>query len=293
MTKMTIPARAKNKGSSCFRFPEHTEAFVATLNILWKLNSTYICWKISNMWSSSHWKITENIKNKNKNYISEKFWKESVLKCVLKSLSLKFLWKVEKCISIQMQSKLLISVVHLCVFPNQDFPLKASHVCNSWQFWLVGMRETSVHAHKQKWQRTTLFHSCEMKLTLQAFKCSKPKILFSWLDFKMVSRSLNLIYWAKVLTDHPKNCDNVFVVQYFGTNFVTFNENTMWHQSCSSAGIWHSACSLRMRIHIKPLKCMFNSRNDLNRNSNHRNLNTNVFSLNWLPTVKTYGGKQS
>ena len=87
------------------------------------------------------------------------------------------------------------------------------------------------------------------------------------------------IYWAKVLTDHPKNCDNVFVVQYFGMNFGTFNENTIWYQSCASAGIWHSACSLRMRKHTKPLKCTCNSRNDLNRNSNHRNLKNNVFAL--------------
>ena len=87
------------------------------------------------------------------------------------------------------------------------------------------------------------------------------------------------IYWAKVLTDYPKNCDNVFVVQYFGMNFGTFNENTVWHQSCASAGIWHSVCSLRMRKHTKPLKCMCNSRNDLNRNSNNRNLKNNVFAL--------------
>ena len=93
------------------------------------------------------------------------------------------------------------------------------------------------------------------------------------------------IYWAKVLTDHPKNCDNCFVVQYFGLNFGTINENTNWHQSYTSAGIWHSACSLRMRIHIKPLKCTCNSRNDLNLNSNHGNLNNNVFFvkmiINW------------
>ena len=87
------------------------------------------------------------------------------------------------------------------------------------------------------------------------------------------------IYWAKVLTDHPKNCDSVFVVQYFGMNFGIFNENTIWHQSCASAGIWHSACSLRMRKHTKPLKSTCNSRNDLNRNSNHRNLKTNAFAL--------------
>ena len=24
------------------------------------------------------------------------------------------------------------------------------------------------------------------------------------------------VYWAKILTDHPKNCDDFFVVQYFG-----------------------------------------------------------------------------
>ena len=91
----------------------------------------------------------------------------------------------------------------------------------------------------------------------------------------------NIIYWAKGLTDHPKNCDNVFVVQYFGMNFGTFNENTIWHQSCASAGIWHSACSLRLRKHTKPLKCTRNSRNDLKRNSNHRNLKNTVFALKW------------
>ena len=86
------------------------------------------------------------------------------------------------------------------------------------------------------------------------------------------------IYRAKVLTDHPKNCDN-FVVQYFGLTFGTLNENTIWHQSCASAGILHSVCSLRMCIHIKPFKRMCNSRNNLNLNSNHGNLNNNVFSL--------------
>ena len=97
---------------------------------------------------------------------------------------------------------------------------------------------------------------------------------------KRIFLSLNSNYTGpKILTDHPKNCDNVFVVQYFGTNFGTFNENTIWHQSCASAGIWHSVCSLRMHKHTKPLKCTYNSRNDLNRNSNHRNLKNNVFAL--------------
>ena len=86
------------------------------------------------------------------------------------------------------------------------------------------------------------------------------------------------IYWAKVLIDHPQKCNNVFVFQYFGMNFRTLNENTIRHQSCASVEIWHSACSLRMCIHTKPLKCTCNSRNDLNRNSNHRNINNNVFS---------------
>ena len=80
------------------------------------------------------------------------------------------------------------------------------------------------------------------------------------------------IYWAKVLTDHQKNCDNCFVIQSFGMNFGTLYENKLWHQSCVAAGIWHSACSLRMRIHIKTLKCMCNLRNDLNLISNHGNL---------------------
>ena len=91
-------------------------------------------------------------------------------------------------------------------------------------------------------------------------------------------------YIGPFLTDHPKNCDNVFVVQYFGMNFGTFNENTDWHQSCASAGIWHSVCSLHMRIHIKPLKCTCISKNDLNRNFNHRNLNNNAFPLKWHST---------
>ena len=63
-----------------------------------------------------------------------------------------------------------------------------------------------------------------------------------------------------------------FVVQYLEMNFGTLNENTIWHQSCASAEIWHSECSLRMRIHIKPLKCKCDERNDLNLNSNHGNL---------------------
>ena len=105
------------------------------------------------------------------------------------------------------------------------------------------------------------------------------------------------IYCAKVLTDHPKNCENYFVVQYFGMNFGTLNENTNWHQSRAPAIIWYSGCRLRMRIHITPLKYMCNSRIDLNLNSNHGNLNNNVFfvkmTINGLTTVKTYGGKLS
>ena len=58
-------------------------------------------------------------------------------------------------------------------------------------------------------------------------------------------------------------------------NSGILNENTIWHQSCASAGIWHSACSLR--VNMKPLKCTCNSRNDLNLNSNHGNLNNRVF----------------
>ena len=100
------------------------------------------------------------------------------------------------------------------------------------------------------------------------------------------------IYWAKVLADHTKNCDYVF-----GLNFETFNENTIWYQSCASAGTWHSACRLCMRIHIKHLKYTCNSRNNFNRNSNHKNLNNSVFSpvkmaLYWLTSIKTCGGKR-
>ena len=51
-----------------------------------------------------------------------------------------------------------------------------------------------------------------------------------------------------------------------------------------------------MRIYIKPLKRMCNSRNDFNLNSNHWNSNNNVFffkmTINWLTTGKTYGGKR-
>ena len=50
-------------------------------------------------------------------------------------------------------------------------------------------------------------------------------------------KTYKYIYWAKILNDHPKNCDNVFVVQYFRMNFGTLNENTIWHQSCASVGI--------------------------------------------------------
>ena len=89
---------------------------------------------------------------------------------------------------------------------------------------------------------------------------------------RLCSNQFTSYYWAKILTDHPKNCDNVFVVQYFGMNFGTLNENTVWHQSCASVGICHSACSLRMRIYIKPLICTCNARNDLNRNSNQQRL---------------------
>ena len=76
-----------------------------------------------------------------------------------------------------------------------------------------------------------------------------------------------VLYWAKVLTDHPKSCDNCFVVQYFGMNFITLNENTIWYKSYASPGIWHSACSLCMCIHRKPLKRKCNLSNDLNLNS--------------------------
>ena len=34
----------------------------------------------------------------------------------------------------------------------------------------------------------------------------------------------HIIYLAKVLTDHPKNCNNFFVVQYFGMNFGALND---------------------------------------------------------------------
>ena len=33
------------------------------------------------------------------------------------------------------------------------------------------------------------------------------------------------VYWAEVLTDHPKNCDDFFVVQYFGIVHHTLNRN--------------------------------------------------------------------
>ena len=103
------------------------------------------------------------------------------------------------------------------------------------------------------------------------------------LDLANLTKYLGTIstamYWAKVLIDHPNNRDICFVVKYFEMNFGILNENTVWHQSCASAGIWYSSCSLRMRIHIKPLKCICNSRNDLNLNSNHRNVINNVFAL--------------
>ena len=34
------------------------------------------------------------------------------------------------------------------------------------------------------------------------------------------------VYWAKVLTDHQKNCDNAFVAEYFAMTFGTLNDDT-------------------------------------------------------------------
>ena len=39
----------------------------------------------------------------------------------------------------------------------------------------------------------------------------------------MCRRPLHELYWAKVLTDHPKKCDNFFVIEYFGMTFRTLN----------------------------------------------------------------------
>ena len=82
-----------------------------------------------------------------------------------------------------------------------------------------------------------------------------PKKRRAFLELSIFSYCAEHIYWAKVLTDHLNNYDNVYVVQYLETNFGALNEKTIWHQSSARAGIWHSACSLHMRIHIKPLKC--------------------------------------
>ena len=95
------------------------------------------------------------------------------------------------------------------------------------------------------------------------------------------------IYWAKVLIDHPKNCDNFFVAEYFGKRFGTLNDDTIYLQSHASAWIWHSACSLRMRIHIKPSKCMCNSRNAFHRNFIHRNCS----KWQLIHSSKTMAGK--
>ena len=57
---------------------------------------------------------------------------------------------------------------------------------------------------------------------------------FTWLSGNIYSQKSK---------DHPKSCDNYFVVQYFEINFGTLNESTIKHQSCASAGIWHSACT--------------------------------------------------
>ena len=119
---------------------------------------------------------------------------------------------------------------------------------------------------------------CILSVFIQVWLCQVSwvwKILHSHID------SVNYVglhvYWAKVLTDQPKICDNCFVVKYFETNFGTLNENAVWHQSCAWAGIWHSSCSLRWRVHIKPLKCTCNSRKNLYLNSNHRNVNKKTF----------------
>ena len=41
---------------------------------------------------------------------------------------------------------------------------------------------------------------------------------------------MDLVYiytFCKVLTDHPKNCDNLFVAEYFGMTFETLNDDTI------------------------------------------------------------------
>ena len=71
------------------------------------------------------------------------------------------------------------------------------------------------------------------------------------------SHAFRYIYWAKVLTDHPNNCDKCFVVQYLEMNFRTLNENTIWHQSCASAGIWRFACSLHIPPTLDQYMCIY------------------------------------
>ena len=60
-----------------------------------------------------------------------------------------------------------------------------------------------------------------------------------------MSDNLFDIYWAKVLTDHHKNCDNVFVVQYFEMNFGNSNKTQFGinrpHQM--ESGILHAVCA--------------------------------------------------
>ena len=90
-----------------------------------------------------------------------------------------------------------------------------------------------------------------------------------------------------------------FMILFCRSVFRNDYQNTIWHLSPTSDGIWHSTCRLHMCIHIQPLKCRYISRSDLNRDSNHRNLNICGFfffikmTINWLRTVKIYGGKQS
>ena len=99
---------------------------------------------------------------------------------------------------------------------------------------------------------------------------SAERFTYAFIRTSSIFSVICYVCWAKVLTDHPEICDNCFVVKYFETNFWTLNENPIWHRSCASAETWHSSCNLRMRIHIKPLKCTSSSRTDLSLYSYHR-----------------------
>ena len=85
-------------------------------------------------------------------------------------------------------------------------------------------------------------HTCNKRTVKQLAARNLMRLYSLWQYPETISLQHRtfIIYWAKLLTDHLSNCDYCFVIQFFGMSFGILNEGTIWHQSCLSAGIWHS-----------------------------------------------------